>query len=190
MHARTYRTFVFIVSDRLPIYTYRTCNFSSDWHTHIRMHVRMHSHTTHHTHTHTHTHMRAHDILHPNILIFSPPVYRELTELVTEVLPFNHLSSECHCPPSLPLIDPNNENNCIPHAGLTPRAPQSRIGTSAHPPGFVNNLGSADSWISALGGREASLTITLTNSLYEVKYARDLYLCACACTYVCDCACV
>lgn len=98
---------------------------------------------------------------------------REVTELVTGSLPFTHLSPECHCPPSHPVIDPNPSSGgeCIQHAGrdLVSRGSAQRINPLAHPPGFINDFGTSNGWISSLGDREVNITLHLTNSLYEVR---------------------
>ena len=91
-------------------------------------------------------------------------------ELATGIFPFVHLSSECHCPPSHPLIDPNNEANCIQHiGGSINRGSVGRINPNAHPPGYINDFGAANGWISAPNEREVNVSVVLTNSLYEVS---------------------
>lgn len=54
---------------------------------------------------------------------------------------------------------------------LIDRGHENRINPLAHPPGFINDFGtdSSNGWISAPGDRQANITITLTNSLYEVN---------------------
>lgn len=106
--------------------------------------------------------------LSPPILLFS--VDREVMELVEGSFPFVHLSTECHCPPSHPVIDIDSEARCIQHAG-TDLGTVERVNPLAHPPGFINDFGTGadDGWISAPGDRQANVTITLSNSLYEVS---------------------
>ena len=100
---------------------------------------------------------------------------REVVELVTGTLPFVHPSTECHCPPSNPMIDQQNAVNCLQHSTLTPRTPMARINPLAHPPGFINDFSTTSGWISALGVRNASVTIQLTDSLYEIIFVNVRY---------------
>ena len=86
-------------------------------------------------------------------------------------LPFSYLSTKCHCPPSHPVIDLDDETRCIQHDGdLLSRGAADRINPLAHPPGFINdlNVGVGNGWISSPGDRQASITLNLTNSFYEV----------------------
>lgn len=103
-------------------------------------------------------------------------------------LPFNHLSTECHCPPSHPVINLDDETQCIQHTGanLISRGTSDRINPLAHPPGFVNDLSITNNngWISSPGDQQANITLNLTNSLYEVGSSQylhclsiDLYIC-------------
>lgn len=100
--------------------------------------------------------------------------------------PFNHLNSECHCPPSHPVINLDDETQCIQHmrADLISRGASDRINPLAHPPGFINDLSITNNngWISSPGDRQANITLNLTNSLYEVnssQYLFHLYICIC-----------
>lgn len=101
-------------------------------------------------------------------------VCREVQELFEGSFPFIHLSTECHCPPSHPVINLDDETKCIQHTGgeLISRGVSDRINPLAHPPGFINDLSIADdnSWISSPGDHQANITLNLTNSLYEVDY--------------------
>ena len=98
---------------------------------------------------------------------------REVMELADGSLPFVHLSTECHCPPSHPVVDIDSETRCIQHTGtnLVNRGSVERINPLAHPPGFINDFatGPDNGWISAPGDRQANVTLTLTHSLYEVS---------------------
>ena len=102
--------------------------------------------------------------------------YREVQELYEGSLPFNYLSTECHCPPSHPVIDLDDETRCIQHDGgdLTSRGAVDRINPLAHPPGFINdlNIGESNGWISSPGDRQANITLNLTNSFYEVCFKK------------------
>ncbi len=92
--------------------------------------------------------------------------------MVTGSLAFVHPSTECHCPPSLPVIDPNDESVCIQHLGdLVNRGFISRLNPLAHPPGFLNDFGATTGWISSPGDQAVSITVNLTYSLYEVGIA-------------------
>ena len=106
--------------------------------------------------------------------------YREVAEAYTGTFPSVHLSSECHCPPSHPQIDPNNGANCIQYSGgnLIPRGAVSRINSLAHPAGFINDFGTFNGWISAPGDRNVNITLLLTGYLYEVSVS------ACGCQYI------
>lgn len=99
--------------------------------------------------------------------------FREVRELYTGSLPFSYLNTECRCPPSHPVIDLDDETRCIQHDGgdLTNRGSSDRINPNAHPPGFVNDLriDQDNGWISSPGDRHVNITLTLTNSLYEVS---------------------
>ena len=95
------------------------------------------------------------------------PKTREVTEVYAGSFPSIHLSSECHCPPSHPLIDANNPAVCIQHPPNQGRI--DRINPLAHPPSFANDFGTTMGWISAAGERNITITFHLTNSLYEVR---------------------
>ena len=43
--------------------------------------------------------------------------YREVEEIVTGTFPTVILSSNCHCPPSHPVINPLSPSNCIQQSG-------------------------------------------------------------------------
>ena len=101
--------------------------------------------------------------IHVSLLNF----HREITEVYTGFLPSIHLSSECHCPPSHPLIDTNNPATCVQHPPNQGRI--ARINSQAHPPSFANDFGTSQGWISAAGERNINITFQLTNSLYEVN---------------------
>lgn len=90
---------------------------------------------------------------------------------MTDSLPFLHLSTECHCPPSHPLANPQNEASCIQHqeGDLTPRGSVGRLNSLSHPVGHINDLSSVFEWISSPGLRNINVTINLTTSLYEVS---------------------
>jgi len=102
---------------------------------------------------------------------------REVTELATGTLPFAHLSPECHCPPSHPVINPDSGGDCIQHPGgnLVSRGTARRINSLAHPPGFINDFGTFNGWISAPGDRQVNITLHLTNSLYELIFVNFRY---------------
>lgn len=112
-------------------------------------------------------------------LIFAS-VSREVQELFEGSLPFNHLSTECHCPPSHPVINLDDETQCIQHTGanLISRGTSDRINPLAHPPGFVNDLSITNNngWISSPGDQQANITLNLTHSLYEVSSSQYLPL--------------
>ena len=99
---------------------------------------------------------------------------REVQELYEGSLPFSYLTTECHCSPSHPVINIDDETQCIQHSGgsLINRGASDRINPLAHPPGFINDLNVADGngWITSPGGHQANITLNLTNSLYEVCY--------------------
>ncbi len=117
----------------------------------------------------------------PHAILYSSALIcplREVAEQVTGSLPFVHLSTECHCPPSHPVIDPNGEDTCIQHTGdLTNRGFIGRLNTFAHPPGFLNDFGATTAWISVPGEQTAAITVNLTQSLYEVH----VYIVYCLC---------
>ena len=87
--------------------------------------------------------------------------------MYTGSFPSIHLSSECHCPPSHPLIDTNNPATCVQHPPNQGRV--DRINPLAHPPSFANDFSTSQRWISATGDRNVNITFQLTNSLYEVR---------------------
>ena len=127
-------------------------------------------------------------VLKTNVILFlSPSLPREVTELVTGNLPFVHLSTECRCPPSHPVINPNNEAFCLQHTGggLTNRGVTDRINSLAHPAGFINDLASSDGWISTPGVPEVNVTLTLTNSLYEVRTIQEQQCMMSLCSWCC-----
>lgn len=101
------------------------------------------------------------------ILLVSGNFHREVIEVYTGLFPSIHLSSECHCPPSHPLIDTNNPAVCVQHPPNQGRI--DRINPQAHPPSFANDFGTNQGWISAAGDRNVNITFQLTNSLYEVR---------------------
>ena len=101
------------------------------------------------------------------ILLVSGNFHREVIEVYTGLFPSIHLSSECHCPPSHPLIDTNNLAVCVQHPPNQGRI--DRINPQAHPPSFANDFGTNQGWISAAGDRNVNITFQLTNSLYEVR---------------------
>lgn len=119
-----------------------------------------------------------HHSLHPLYLTFLSVslMYREVQELFEGSFPFTHLSTECHCPPSHPVINLDDETSCIQHTGaeLISRGAVDRINPLAHPPGFINDLSISvgNGWISSPGDRQANITLNLTNSLYEVNLVR------------------
>ena len=96
---------------------------------------------------------------------------REVMESFTGSLPFLHLSTECHCPPSHPATNPQNQGSCTQHpgAGLTPRGNVARLNGLSHPVGYINDLSRVFQWVSAPGVRSVNVTVNLTNSLYEVS---------------------
>lgn len=91
-------------------------------------------------------------------------------ELVTGSLPFLHLSTECHCPPSHPQLSPQNQASCMQHSGgaFIPRGVVERLNSLSHPVGYINDLSRVFQWISAPGVNSVNITVNLTNSLYEV----------------------
>lgn len=102
-----------------------------------------------------------------------------MQELFEGSFPFNHLSTECHCPPSHPVINLDDETQCIQHTGANyiSRGASDRINPLAHPPGFVNDLSITNNngWISSPGDHQASITLNLTHSLYEVGPSQYLH---------------
>ena len=96
---------------------------------------------------------------------------REVVELVAGTLPFLHLSTECHCPPSHPLVNPQNPSSCTQHPGgnLIPRGTVGRLNSLSHAAGYLNDFSGLVDWVSSPGVRNVNITINLTNSLYEVK---------------------
>ena len=87
---------------------------------------------------------------------------------------FVHLSPECRCPFSHPVIDPLNSFRCIQHTGHSntiDRGRVQRLNAEATPPGFMNNVNTGDQWISGINQATVNISIKLsyTNFIFEVR---------------------
>ena len=104
-------------------------------------------------------------------VLLLPTFSREVIELVNGSLPFLYLSTQCHCPPSHPVVNVQNSDICMQHTApnLTPRGTVSRLNSLSRNTGYVNDLSGTNQWISSPGVRNVAVTINLTQSLYEVR---------------------
>lgn len=102
---------------------------------------------------------------------------REVVELVNGSLPFLYLSTQCHCPPSHPVVSIQNPASCTQHTtfNLTPRGTVRRVNSLSRNTGFLNDLSGSNEWISSPGVRNVEVTINLTRSLYEVRNVAVFY---------------
>lgn len=131
---------------------------------------------------------------------------REVEELVTNNFPYLHLSSNCHCPPSHPVVSNVNTDRCVQHTGrencvplilyrmptgvATGRGSVIRINTNSHTVGYANDNSYTTSWVSAINQRDANLTISLiegSKSAYEVS---QVSIMTCLLMLFIDCICI
>lgn len=98
--------------------------------------------------------------------------YREVVEIATGAFPAVHLSSECRCPSSHPVI---NSTNCVQHTGTTVnRGATNRLNAMAHPAGYINDNSFSNNWISTIEERQVNISLRLiegSDLLYDVSVA-------------------
>lgn len=101
-----------------------------------------------------------------------------MTEIVTGNLPVLHLSTNCHCPPSHPVVLANSAF-CERHPGIPASGSVDRINPLAHPVGYINDNSFARSWISATNEPKVNISMKLVDNddlLYEVTLQRLIWL--------------
>ncbi|KAI6647890.1 Usherin-like [Oopsacas minuta] len=96
---------------------------------------------------------------------------REAYEVHSGSLSFLHLSPNCRCPPSHPVVSLTTPSLCTQHPGLTTdRGNNNRLNTDAHPPSYSNDNFTNSYWLSSPGDRMLNITYVLSDKLIEVLF--------------------
>ena len=107
-------------------------------------------------------------------------ISREAYSVYSGSLSFLHLSPDCMCPPSHPVVPPLATSTCTQHTGLaTDRGSVTRLNTNAHPPSFSNDNVTNSFWNSQNTQKMVNVTYMLSDVPIEV--------CCCCCCCCCCC---
>ena len=95
---------------------------------------------------------------------------REAYSAYSGALSFLHLSPNCRCPPSHPVVSSTAPSSCTQHPGLTTnRGVIGRLNSNTHPPSYSNDNLTNSYWLSDPTERMVNITYILSDKLIEVS---------------------
>ena len=105
---------------------------------------------------------------------------REAYSVFSGSLSFLHLSPDCRCPPSHPVVPPLAPSTCTQHTGLvTDRGSVVRLNANAHTPSFSNDNDTNSFWKSQNTRKMVNVTYVLSDVPIEVRCC-----CCCCCCFL------